>query len=304
MNLQKLKLKNYSVKLLFLFITIISSVLLSACDILEVEDDTRLQVHFIDVGQGDSTLVISPNSKTMLIDAGDNDNSDKVVSYLKKQGISKIDILIGTHPDADHIGGIDDVINTFDIGEFYLPRKSHTTNTYKSVLQAAKSKGLTIKEGYAGREIPYDENITLKILSPVQSKDYGNDNNLYSIVTRLKYNKTSFLFMGDAEYENEYDMLESDYTLKSDVIKLGHHGSSSSTLPEFLDDVMPSAAVVSAGYKNKYSHPHKEVLTLLETKDIPLYRTDEQGDIVFKSDGNTITSSTKPGSYTYRKYNK
>ena len=108
--------------------------------------------------------------------------------------------------------------------------------------------------------------------------------------------------MGDAEYKNEYDMLASDYSLKSDVVKLGHHGSHSSTSQELLNAVMPSAAIVSCGYKNKYSHPHKEVLDLLETSSIPLYRTDEQGDIIFRTDGKTITANTEPGSYTYRKY--
>ena len=300
MNFNKNKLKKFSLNVLLIFALMASSIFFSACDILE--KDTRLQVHFIDVDQGDSTLIISPNGRTMLIDAGDNSKGSEVISYLKRKGISKIDILIGTHPDADHIGGLDDVIEAFEIGEFYLPRKSHTTNTFESVLLAAKSKGLSIKEGYADRELDYDENIKLKILSPIKSKDYGSDNNLYSIVVKLDYNQASFLFMGDAEYKNEYDMLASDYSLKSDVVKLGHHGSHSSTSQELLNAVMPSAAIVSCGYKNKYSHPHKEVLDLLETSSIPLYRTDEQGDIIFRTDGKTITANTEPGSYTYRKY--
>jgi len=300
MNFKTKTQKKLFSKIILISIIILSSIYFSACDVLE--KDTRLQVHFIDVGQGDSTLIISPNGRTMLIDAGDNSKGSEVISYLKRKGISKIDILIGTHPDADHIGGLDDVIEAFDIGEFYLPKKNHTTKTYESVLLAAKSKELTIKEGYADREINYDKNIKLKILSPIKSKDYGSDNNLYSIVVKLDYNQASFLFMGDAEYKNEYDILASSDNLKSDVVKLGHHGSHSSTSLEFLNAVAPSAAVVSCGYKNKYSHPHKEVLDLLETTNIPLYRTDEQGDIIFRTDGKTITANTEPGSYTYRKY--
>ena len=131
MNFNKNKLKKFSLNVLLIFALIASSIFFSACDILE--KDTRLQVHFIDVDQGDSTLIISPNGRTMLIDAGDNSKGSEVISYLKRKGVSKIDILIGTHPDADHIGGLDDVIEAFEIGEFYLPRKSHTTNTFESV---------------------------------------------------------------------------------------------------------------------------------------------------------------------------
>lgn len=280
---------------------LLASLFFSGCEI--IEHDSRLQVHFIDVGQGDSTLIISPTGKSMLIDAGDNSQGINVVSYLKEKGIHKIDILIGTHPDADHIGGLDDVIDAFDIGEFYMPRKSHTTKTFESVLLSSKSKGLTVNEGYSGRLLDFDDNIKLKILSPIKSKTYGDDNNLYSIVVKLDYLDSSFLFMGDAEYPNESDILLSEPNLKTDILKLGHHGSSSSTSQPFLEAVSPSAAVISAGYKNKYSHPRKEVLNLLESMDIPVYRTDEQGDIIFKSDGKTITVNNKPGTYTYRKVN-
>lgn len=301
--MKKSIIKNLDVsyRTIILLFFLLTSILFSGCELIEL--DNRLKVHFLDVGQGDCTLVVSPSGKSMLIDAGDNSQGDKVVSYLKRNGIHKIDILIGTHPDADHIGGLDDVIDSFDIGEFYMPKKSHTTKTFKSVLLSAKAKGLTIKEGYAGRLIDFDENIILKILSPVKSKSYADDNNLYSIVIKLDYISSSFLFMGDAEYENEADILHTEKNLKTDILKLGHHGSASSTSKAFLEAVSPTAAVISAGYKNKYSHPHKEVLDLLESNDIALYRTDEQGDIIFYSDGQTITANNNPASYTYRKAN-
>ena len=297
-NTAKTNPKTYYAIFISLFF-LLTCMFISGCETFDV--DKRLQVHFIDVGQGDCTLVISPSGKSMLIDAGDNSQGDKVISYLKQKGVNKIDILIGTHPDADHIGGLDDVIEAFDIGEFYMPRKSHTTKTFESVLISAKSKGISIKEGYAGKVLQFDHQIDLEILSPIKSKLYSDDNNLYSIVLKLDYLSSSFLFMGDAEYQNENDILTSKKNLKSDILKLGHHGSDSSTSESFLKAVSPSAAVVSAGYKNKYSHPHKEVLSLLESSEIPIYRTDEQGDIIFKSDGQTITVNNKPGTYTYRK---
>lgn len=292
-------MKKTYLSFLFIFILLISS----GCEIFISEREPLLEVHFIDVGQGDASLIISPNGKTMLIDAGDNSKGREVVEYIKRQGVRKIDVLIGTHPHADHIGGMDDVINSFEIGEFYMPKKIHTTKTFEDVLLAAKSKGITIKEAYEGREIDFDTNIDTRFLSPIKDKNYSDELNLYSAVVRMVYDKDSFIFMGDAEAPNEEDILKSFDDIQSDVIKLGHHGSSTSTTKEFLDKVSPYAAVVSAGYKNKYSHPHKEVLTLLEENSIPVYRTDEQGTIVFKSKGDEITVNQDPGTYIYRKGN-
>lgn len=290
-------------KIFFAFYLILALVFNSGCGLIYPDRDPTLDVHFIDVGQGDCTLIISPNGKTMLIDAGDNSRGKDVVSYIKKQGISKIDILIGTHPHADHIGGIDDVIYAFEIGEFYMPKKSHTTKTYEDVLIAAKSKGLKIKEAYNGRELTFDENISSFFLSPEKDKNYGDSLNLYSAVVRIEYNNDSFIFMGDAEIPNEVDILKSYDFLQTDILKLGHHGSSTSTSRDFLDRISPYGAVVSAGYKNQYSHPHKEVLDLLQEYEIPVYRTDEQGTIIFRSNGNGITVNKNPGSYTYRRGN-
>ncbi|OPJ55587.1 ComEC family competence protein [Alkalithermobacter paradoxus] len=256
-----------------------------------------LSVHFIDVGQGDSTLIITPDNKTMLIDAGDNNSGKTVHDYLKKHNINKIDVLIGTHPDADHIGGLDYIIHNFEIGDFYMPRKSHTTKTFKDVLVAAKNKGLKIKEGKYGVNFNLGDYVICKMLNPVNV--YGDNNNLWSIVVKLEYDQKSFMFTGDAEYPNEIDMINSGSNLKSNILKLGHHGSSSSTSEDFLRAVSPHIAVVSCKYKNQYGHPHKEVLDILKNCNIPLYRTDEQGTIVFFSDGKKIWTDKKPGTYNY-----
>ncbi|SHG89030.1 ComEC/Rec2 family competence protein [Tepidibacter thalassicus] len=259
--------------------------------------NSNLTVHFIDVKQGDSTLIISPDNKTMLIDAGDNSQGENIKNYLKKLNINKIDVLVGTHPDADHIGGLDYIINNFEINSFYMPRKSHNTKTFKDVLIAAKNKGLTIKEAKYGVKFKLGNYVKCEILNPV--KKYGNDNNLWSAVIKTTYNNKSFLFTGDAEFKNEEDMIKSGANLKSDVLKLGHHGSSTSTSEKFLKIVNPDVAVISCKYKNKYGHPHKETLKLLKKYNIPLYRTDEQGNIVFYCDGNKIWTDKKPGTYNY-----
>lgn len=279
---------------------VFAALLFFGCEDISAPDG-RLQVHYIDVGQGDSTLVISPSGRSMIIDAGDNSSYEVIRPYLKKHGVQKIDLLIGTHPDADHIGGIDDIIENHDIGKFYMPNKLHTTKTFGDVLLAAKQRNLGITQAIEGKTMDFDPEVQVVLLSPEKEKNYGDDNNAYSAVIYMVYKDTSFLFMGDAVYENEADILENYPNLTADVIKLGHHGSASSSSPEFINQIKPLAATVSCGYKNRYSHPHKEVLELLESSEIPLYRTDEQGNIVFRSDGESITADKEPGSYTYRR---
>lgn len=299
-------------KLFPFLILIILSVFLAGCQIENekldnsnsskasshvIDNQSNLNVHFIDVGQGDSTLVITPDEKTMLIDAGDNAQGKIVEDYLKKLNIDKIDVLIGTHPDADHIGGLDYIIYNFTIGDFYMPKKNHTTETFQDVLIAARQKGLKIKQAKYGVAFYLGNDVKSQFLSP--NKIYGDDNNLYSAVVKTTYKNKSFLFTADAEIENENDMINSGINLKSDVLKLGHHGSSTSTSENFLNAVNPDVSVISCKYKNKYGHPHKEILELIKKYNIPIYRTDEQGNIVFYSDGNEIWTDKKPGTYNY-----
>ncbi|KDR95047.1 Metal-dependent hydrolase, beta-lactamase superfamily II [Peptoclostridium litorale DSM 5388] len=286
----------YKIKLIFITISILMT-LASCAPSNEANSPANLSVHFIDVGQGDSTLILAPQGEAMLIDAGNNGVGDDVIAYMKNQGVEKLDVLVGTHPDADHIGGLDTVIYEYDIESFYMPRKAHTTKTFKDVLLAAKEKGLNIKEAKIGEKFILGEDVKCEILNPV--KEYGDDNNLWSVVVRIEYGKRSLLFMGDAEIENESDMLEYGAYVDSDVIKLGHHGSSTSSSESFIKAVSPDAAVVSCKMENSYGHPHRETLELLEKEGIELYRTDEQGSVVFYCDKNRIWSDMNPGSYEY-----
>ncbi|XXF54581.1 ComEC/Rec2 family competence protein [Thermoanaerobacterium thermosaccharolyticum] len=256
-----------------------------------------LKVHFINVGQGDSEFIQAPSGKTMLIDAGTNEAGNSVVSYLKNLGISRIDILVGTHPHEDHIGGMDNVINSFDIGQFYMPKVTTTTKTFEDVLTAAKSKGLSITTAKAGIILDLGSDIKAEMLAPNGTK-YDDLNN-YSAVIKLTYGNTSFLFTGDASSQSEEEMLNKGYNLKANVLKVGHHGSSSATTLPFLQAVNPKYAVISCGKNNDYGHPHKETMDKLKNAGIIVYRTDECGTIVATSDGNNISFNVKPGDYNY-----
>jgi competence protein ComEC len=247
-----------------------------------------IEVHFIDVGQGDSILIES-NNASMLIDAGENNKGSTVVNYLKAHGIEKLDYVIGTHPHSDHIGGLDTVIKAFPVDKVILPSVTHTTNTFEDVLDAITDKNLKLTKAQAGDQYSLGlANFT--IISP-DSNTYEDLNN-YSVVIRLTYGDTSFLLTGDAEKLSEKAMVKSGYNLSADVLKLGHHGSSYSSGADFLDDVNPSYAVISVGKDNQYGHPHVETIQTMMDRNIKLYRTDEQGTIVFTSDGNTISVNT------------
>jgi competence protein ComEC len=233
----------------------------------------------------------------MLIDAGNNADSNLVVNYLKKNGVKKLDYAIGTHPHEDHIGSLDTVINNFEIGKVLMPKATSTTKTFKDVVTAIKNKNLKITEPIPGTTYNLGE-ASWTILAPSKNKDYEDANN-YSIVCKLKYGKTSFIFTGDAEDVSEKEILAKGYDLKSDVLKIGHHGSSSSTTDAFLTAVNPKYAIISCGKGNDYGHPHKPTMDKLKSKKIPVYRTDECGTIVCISDGTKITFDKKPGDYNY-----
>ena len=247
----------------------------------------NLQFHFIDVGQGDSSLIITPKSKTILIDAGDEAHAKKVVSYIREQGIEKLDLVIATHPDADHIGGMDKVIKNFDIGVFAMPDVSAKTNQYKQIQRELKAKKMKTTRLYQGDEVQIDDDIDFEILSPVKGKKY-DDTNEYSIVAKIVYKDTSFILMGDATMENEVDIINNVPDIDIDVLKLGHHGSSTSSSDYFITKTSPNIAIISCGKNNKYGHPHQEVMRVLKKHGVTPYRTDEMGDIVITSDGKEI----------------
>lgn len=250
---------------------------------LNVNSD-MLEVHFIDVGQGDSTLIIQ-GDKSMLIDAGTNESHEIVEEYLKAQGIQKLDYIVGTHPHEDHIGGLDDVIKNFDVDNILFPKAISTTKTFESFINAVKDKGMKLTNPIVGQEYELGK-ARFKILAP-NSEKYDELNN-YSIVLKLSFGNVNYLFTGDAQKESEEEILNNGIDIKSDVIKIGHHGSSTSTSSKFLNAVNPKYAVISLGKDNSYGHPHKEIITRLKISDIKIYRTDENGTIVSKTDGNTI----------------
>ncbi len=249
-----------------------------------------LQVYYLDVGQGDSELILLPDGDTILIDAGDRACADSIAEALETYGVEDIDLLIATHPHADHIGGMAAVIEAFDIGAIYMPKTSAsmtpTTATYETLLETIADQGLKVKTGKAG-VTAYDENgVTLEFLAP-NSGDYGNLNN-YSIVAKLTYGKTSFLFLGDAEQQSLNEILRAGYDLRCDVLKLGHHGSSNAISQELLEACRPDWGIISCGTGNSYGHPHQEALALLQAFDVTAYRTDEDGTILATSDGAAI----------------
>lgn len=244
-----------------------------------------IKVNYIDVGQGDSEL-IQVNGKNLLIDAGPNESIDKLMSYLSKQDIKKIDYVIATHPDEDHIGGMSSVIKKYDIGEFYAPKKLTNTRTFENMVTALKSKNLKINVGKAGIDLDLGKNVTCQMLAP--NNDKYKDTNNYSIVIKITYGESKFLFTGDAEKISETEMLSKNLDLSADVLKVGHHGSTSSSSNEFLDKVNPKIAVISCGKNNKYGHPHSETLTKLKNRKVQIYRTDVDGSIVLLSDGKKI----------------
>lgn len=250
----------------------------------------ELLVHFIDVGQADCILIQQDNA-AMLIDAGNNADAALVVSYIRQQGIHKLDLVIGTHPHEDHIGGLDTVIDTFDIGKVILPAASNTTQTFKDVLLAIKAKGLKITRAVPGSEFILSE-AKLKIFGPVlTSFDDLNDS---SVVSKITFGRTSFLFAGDAEGPSEQAMLKKGFNLNADILKIGHHGSSSSSSSSFLKAVSPQFAVICVGSDNSYGHPTGNTLASLEAAGISLFRTDICGTIIALSDGRQVSFNAKP----------
>lgn len=242
-----------------------------------------LKVHYLDVGQGDSIFVELPNNETMLIDAAESYQSENIINYLKNLNYQKIDYVIGTHPHTDHIGGLKDIINTFEIGKIYMPKVVSTTKTYESLLMAIKDKNLKINTAKAGTSIIDTDTLKIKILAPNNSI-YTELNN-YSVVTKITYGTTKFLFMGDAEKLSENEIKEN---VTADVIKIGHHGSNTSSSIDFIKKVNAKYGIISVGLNNKYNLPKEETITNWENSGTKIYLTSTNGTIRASSDGTNI----------------
>lgn len=251
-----------------------------------------VKVRFFDVGQGDCSL-ISANGKHILIDAGENDQAERVVGYLKAEGIDKIDILIGTHPHSDHIGGMDAVVNQFEVGEIILPKLSEaqtpTTKTYLDLLTAITDKGVKVRRATPGDVIEIGGG-RLEILGPLS--EYTDLNNM-SVVSRFVYQDASFWIAGDCSKEAEADLLAQGKVTETNVYKVSHHGSSTASTKKFLDQLQPEYCIISLGADNSYGHPHKEVIKRLNQLDTGVYRTDMSGTVTIETDGVALELTTE-----------
>ena len=245
-----------------------------------------LEVHYIDVGQGNATL-IKCGSHAMLIDGGNNNKGTTVQLYLKKQGVESLDYVIGTHPDADHIGGLDVIVYKYNCEKVIMPDYEKDTKTYQELVDVIHDKNMKITYPVVGEQYALGE-AKFTIIAP-NSNSYGGNANDYSVAILLEYGKNRFLFTGDAEEASETEMLSNGIELSADVYKVAHHGSRSASTQEFLNAVRPKYAVISCGEGNSYGHPHAEVLNRLRSMGVEVFRTDEQGSIIASSDGENIT---------------
>lgn len=242
----------------------------------------KIIVHYIDVGQGDCIFIELPNQKSLLIDAGTSKSYIDISSYIKDLGYFFIDYVVATHPHADHIGSMEKILRNFIVNEFYMPNCFPKTKMFNTMLNTLKQQEIPISLSGNGTIIIEQYDLSVEILSPIEQK-YSNINN-YSLVIKIDYGESEFLFTGDAETLIEEELLSNNIDIDSDILKVGHHGSNTSSSEAFVKEVSPDIAVISCGTNNKYNHPHAETIQTLIKQDIEIYRTDELGTIVIEAD--------------------
>ena len=271
-----------------LFILLIVFLLLLSINITAV---AQLDVHFIDVGQGDAILVQSSETN-VLIDAGDRYSSiaTKMVNYLSSNNVERLDAVFSTHPHADHIGGMSAIINNFEVSRIYDSGKIHTSRTYEDYLILIDEEDIPFSTPRRGDNIEVNE-LTFNVLHPGENIESYSLNNA-SIVLHLEYEDISFLFTGDLEASGEDEIVNSNIDIESTVLKVAHHGSRTSTQEHFLEEVSPEVAIIQVGKDNRYDHPSPEVINLLQSKRVDIYRSDYHGDIVINTDGKDYSVST------------
>jgi len=251
-----------------------------------------LQVYMLDVGQGDSLLIVSPGGKHVLIDAGIPQAGDEVVAALQKHGVQSLDLVVATHPHADHIGGMKRVLDTFPVAKFLDSGQEHPTATYERLIKAIKDKGIQFIEAKKGMSFDLDSGAKFEVLNPMGNGKWitevrtgGSVENANSVVLRLSFGDFAMIFTGDAEAETEAEIIRANENVRAQVLKVGHHGARYATSNEFLRAMQPQAAIISNGADNKYGHPTQETLDRLRQSNVEVYRTDLNGEIAVISDG-------------------
>ena len=250
-----------------------------------------VRVHVLDVGQGDAVLIEAPGDKTVLIDAGTG--KSKVAQQLRERGIKKLNLVVASHPHADHIGGMAEVLKSFDVGMYVDNGMTHTTLTYSRTTMMVEKKGIPYRAGVNGRVFNIGDEVKLTVLHPRSTLLSGtrSDLNSNSVVMRLDHKDICFLFTGDAEEPTERALLSGGLD-ECDVLKVAHHGSNHSTSDSFLRAVKPRYAAISAGLKNRYKHPGEDTLARLSRAGVTVHRTDLEGTLTFTSDGRKVSVST------------
>lgn len=288
-------------KILCLILAAVMAFCLAGCELFwpqspketEIDDDNaKLKVHFIDVGQGDSILLES-DGEFVLIDAGEKEYGGTVLKYIKNRGADSLKYVIATHPHSDHIGGLTKVINGIGVENFITVETDQNTSTWRNVLKAVDKNDVNYIDAKVGDRYGFGE-AGFTVLAPLSDRYEGYNN--YSVVTMVQCGEIRFLLAGDAEKDSEKEMLNAGEDLRADVLKLGHHGSSSSSTAAFLKAVDPAYAIISCGKNNDYGHPHKETLKKLKLLGCTYFRTDQLGTIVASTDGKYLSFSSEYGS--------